>query len=163
MMRVLVAVLLTLGVARAVDPTNVLRPDLRHILDTANSAVLYSLEPNLDRTIGEEFCGIRVLGKTTLDKRETDQAAAAFETAVADWDGSQANCFNPRHGLRVTASGHIYDFLLCYECRVLEIFKDGKSISDMGAQGPSKVLNDLLRKHHLPLSHSGDQESASAR
>jgi hypothetical protein len=153
MLRLLAAIFLSFGMARAVDvPPNVLTPELQHVLNSARSAVLYSLDPNLDRRSGELFCGVRVLGKARLQADETRRAADAFASAVSNWKGVTAECFNPRHGLSITSDGHRYDFVLCYECQQIAIYRDGNDVSELGATGSPATLNAILRTHHLRLA-----------
>ena len=150
MLRIL-AVLLLFGLARASDkPPNVLSPEIQHVLDSADSAILYSLDPNA--APGNKFHYFRILGKTKLNRDETREAAHAFDKAIAGFGDEMANCFNARHGLRIVSAGHIYDYLLCYECDQVEVFIDDKLVADLGAAGSPNVLNHLLREHHLPIA-----------
>lgn len=82
---------------------------------------LYSLDPtggigysvNNDRV----FHGFTILGKGEItapdDKRILVQA---FAKGIRDSKGTSANCFNPRHGLRVSIEAATYDFVICFEC-----------------------------------------------
>jgi len=51
----------------------------------------------------------------------------------------------------VTAQGHTYDFLICYACQTLEIYRDGRNLTTLHLAGSPKVLNQLLRDAKIPL------------
>ena len=118
---------------------NVLPPDLQQVLDSAHSAVIYSLDPNGDPQKGRSLHNVSILGHAKLDAVETHQAAQAFNQAVKGWDNMMAACFNPRHALRINSNGHIYDYLLCYECHQIEVFVDDSLKVDIGAAGSPEV------------------------
>ncbi len=46
--------------------------------------------------------------------------------------------------LRVTANTHQYDFLLCYQCQRMEVYRDGVRIVSRNAKGSPAALNALL-------------------
>ena len=147
--------LLALGVARAADnPPNILPPDLQHVLDAADSAEIYSLDPNSDPRKGPALHNVSVLGHTKLDAVETRRAALAFNQAIKGWDKILTYCFNPRHALRIHANGHAYDYLLCYECHQIEVFVDDDQKAGLGAAGSPNVLNSILEAHHLRLART---------
>jgi hypothetical protein len=127
-----------------------------HALKYSTNAILFSLDP-MDRSLPEDksssLDGFKILGQTTLDSAQVRLAAGAFRKAAEDWDKVSANCFDPRHALMINFQGHMYDFLLCYQCHSMEVFKDDKSFTSIGVTGSPKILNDLLTAAHLPLPH----------
>ncbi len=131
-------------------------------LHSGNRVTLYSLEPwgDPDEHVArlQEF---QILGQANLTHAQASSAIAAFESAVAKSDGISASCFDPRHALRIQHNGHTYDFLLCYACRQLQIYRDGKWLAETNAIGTPKALNDLLTSLHIPLSHSLEDLQAS--
>jgi hypothetical protein len=141
---------------------NGLPPEFQHILDSATNVALYSLEPLSTRTgsVGR-LDGFEILGWASLDRDQAKHAAGIFAKAVADWDGLNADCFDPRHALHIVDQGRAYDFLLCYACEQLVIYRDGQEVAQVGASGSPTALNNLLRELHLPVSHSGDKEISS--
>ena len=103
------------------------------------------------------FEGHGVLGKIPLEGSQAAAAAAEFRHTLI-WilpspviSFSAAMCFNPRHGLRIESRGHEYDFLLCYECRQMDIFRDGKQIAHLFIRGSPTALNALLTQAHIPI------------
>jgi len=131
---------------------NNLPPDAAEALRAPEKVVLYSLEPVAPP--GEKtnnFNGYKILGHVDLVQDQAVKAIVELKSVVSAWDGVVAECFEPRHALRVTAGNHTYDFLLCYECHQLEVYRDGKSIASLGATGSPKVLNGLLSAANIPL------------
>ncbi len=162
-MRAAFIVLALAGAARSAEAApNNLPPEFQHILDSATNVALYSLEPLSARTgpVGR-LDGFEILGWASLDRDEAKHAAAIFEKAVADWDGLNADCFDPRHALHIVDHGRAYDFLLCYACEQLVVYRDGQEVAQVGASGSPTAMNDLLRELDLPVSHSGDKKPDS--
>jgi hypothetical protein len=152
-----------LAVAQPANPAkeNKLPPEAEQALRAPAKITLYSLEPwDLSTPRGKTLYGVKILGQTELDGKRSATAIAEFKAAVANWDGMIAMCFDPRHAIRVTAQGHTYDFLLCYECRQLYIYKDEGLLTSLGAAGSPKVLNDLLSAARIPLSKSAEKIAA---
>jgi hypothetical protein len=132
-------------------------------LRTAGRVTLYSLEPWESPAAGEETLHqFKVLGRTDLDRKQSAEASAAFQSAISGWDGLIAACFDPRHAIRVRAAGHTYDFLLCYACHVLYVYEDSKLLTSLGASGSAKALNGLLSAAQVPLSQTDTEEDRAA-
>ena len=145
---------------------NALPPELAQVLHNAQHAMLYSLEPWADPE-GDvpRLQRYQILGRTELDATQTSVAAKEFEGSVGQWNGMVAMCFDPRHALRIVAEGHTYDFLLCYRCQELYVYRDESknAIAMLGASGSPQILNDLLVSANVPLSTSdSDEERAEA-
>jgi hypothetical protein len=134
-------------------PPNKLPAIAEKAITAPEAATLYSLEPEDYNKPGAKFHQVHILGKTTLSADDARKVGAQFKLAVDHWDGMLANCFNPRHGLRITYQHHVFDFVLCYECHQMEVFEDDKDIADLGAAGSADVLNGLLKAKHMPLSY----------
>jgi hypothetical protein len=147
--------MLASSAAVASTPPNALPAEASQALHSNGHAVLYSLEPweEADKKVAR-LQGYEILGQSDLSDVQNLTAVGAFEAAIAGWDGAIAACFDPRHALRIQFNGHSYDFLLCYSCHQMEVFRDGKMLGDVGAAGSPKALNDLLTSLHVPLSHS---------
>jgi hypothetical protein len=166
-MKLLIFIILglaTIGGLPAATPTpNAIPDEALKVLRSHNSATFYSLEP-WERPNPEDktLHGYKILGKTTLDPKNEQVVEGAFEKAVSNWDGMIANCFDPRHALSLSSSGHIYDFLLCYNCHQLYIYKDDKVIASMGAAGSPKFLNSILAAAHVPVSQTDTEEQQAA-
>jgi hypothetical protein len=134
-----------------------LSPEAAQALAQPESVVLYSLEPTV-RPASPDLAldHFDVLGKTKLNTTDAGQAIEAFRAAMVYPGGPiiVAACFEPRHAISIVSKGHRFDYLLCYACRGLEVFRDGKLVSDVLAFGSPDTLDALLRANGLPLSTS---------
>jgi hypothetical protein len=130
--------------------------DAAEALRSTAQVEIYSLEPlsRPDETV-EALYGYEVLGKATLPPEASRVALAEFEAAVPRWDGLVAYCFDPRHALRVVHNGETFDFVLCFDCNGLEVYKNGKYLVKVGIAGSPKVLNELMEGVGLALSQTG--------
>ncbi|MEO7325000.1 MAG: hypothetical protein ABIW82_09250 [Dokdonella sp.] len=144
--------------------SNTLPAEVQQALHSGGHAVLYSLEPwEAPDKKTAKFHGYEILGRSELSPTQEATAVAAFDAAITGFDGAVAACFDPRHAIRIRTNGHAYDFLLCYSCQQLEIYRDDKSLVFVGAAGSPKVLNELLTSLHVRLSHSLEDLQASQR
>lgn len=112
-------------------------------------------KPNIVKPTDEIYFRTKVLGKVHLVGTQAIEAAHEFLQAMAQAhpNGMEMKCFNPRHGLQVINSGHTFDFKLCYECKQMAVYEDGKEIPnlDLIAVGSPTVLNGILIDAHIPL------------
>jgi hypothetical protein len=137
---------------------NKLPADAASALEHPDTSVLYSLEPEMppwEHKSDPHLYGKYILGQLPLSADQAQTAANAFKSAIAPkrFEGG-ALCFNPRHALRVSSNGHMYDFLLCYECFQLVVGRDGKELVWLDASGSPDVLNSLLTAAQIPISQS---------
>lgn len=151
----LFSLMLASSTAVASNGPNALPAEATQALHSNGNAIIYSLEPW--EKPGKQVTRLQryeILGQSDLTDAQRSIAVGAFDSAIAGWDGNVAMCFDPRHALRIQFKGHAYDFLLCYSCHQIEVFRDGKPFGGAGAAGSPKVLNDLMTSLQLPLSHS---------
>jgi hypothetical protein len=149
----LIASVMLLGGKRTPSLPTTIPDPVENALASPNKITLYSLTPAGNDWKGtNSFHGYRVLGKVMLEGEEAFQVANEFKQAVFRADGSMASCFNPRHGLQVADKTHTFDFVLCYECRQMEVYENNKKIADLGAKGSPSLLNEILIKKNVPLS-----------
>ncbi|MDB5037016.1 MAG: hypothetical protein JWQ35_544 [Bacteriovoracaceae bacterium] len=142
-----------------VKKENSLSQELNQVLNASEKAVLYSLEPQRTPSANERFYGFLVLGSIPLTKNQTTRAVKAFKEAIAQSKGYAARCFEPRHALHLTSSSHVYDFLLCYHCLQMEVYKDGKMEQTLLVGGDSNDLNALMTETRIPISTSDIQKT----
>lgn len=162
----LVAFLLLATIAHRCEARsrNRLPPSASQALSAPNTVILYSLEPEEEADASDpRLQYVKILGQTELDRKRTATAINAFKTAISDWDGIIASCFNPRHAIRVAARGHTYDFLLCYECHQLYVYEDDKLLRGLGVMGSPEILNTLLTTAAIPLARTESEEEIAAR
>ncbi|MDC3960559.1 hypothetical protein [Polyangium jinanense] len=100
------------------------------VLEGADSFQVLALDP--DR--GEEpppgvetFHGHQVLAKGDVEGPEARERIAGIVNAGVRKGGTQAKCFNPRHGVHAVQGGRTVDLVICYECSALEVVEDGRS------------------------------------
>jgi hypothetical protein len=137
---------------------NRLPEELGKALDAPASVILYSIQPST--WPHGSFYHFSVLGHVELHGDQASQAIKEFRNSAVNmmagvWSDERIdNCvISPRHALRVVSEGHTYDFLLCYECHQLEVFRDGKEVTFIaGTTGEPQVLNGLLTAAKIPLA-----------
>lgn len=144
--------------------------DVLQALHSPVHVILYSIDPAPYQVIEDlkqkqpasgaplaklqAFHDFHILGGVNLDGPRASAAAGAFQSAFAPPSRKKEmySCFRPRHGLRVESGGHEYDFLLCYECKSIEVFRDGQGIYGDSVIGSPEVLNALLAEAKIPLA-----------
>lgn len=156
MKRAIAIFFLLFAVALARAEQQKLPADAAKALHGATNMVLYSLEPLWRKpptAKDKQFQGRKVLGQTTLSAKNAQRAVAIIETGVdQEHSGLPAGCFFPRHGIRAVYKGESYDFVLCYECKRLQICRDDKVISDLDLKGTPDTLNKMLKAAKIPLA-----------
>jgi hypothetical protein len=139
---------------------NKLPADAAAALHAPEKVVLFSLEPWSQPTANDAtFHNFKILGQTKLDTKQAATAISAFEAAIPDRvnrNRIQASCFDPRHALRVNANAQTYDFLLCYACGYIYVYRGNQNIAMLNAFGSPDVLNALLTAAKVPLSKTNE-------
>jgi hypothetical protein len=137
-------------------------------LENSTQVTLYSLEPwaGYDEKTGARYH--KNLGRVVLDRTQAAKAIADLRSAITGgvqcsgflWRRcirTAAPCFNPRHALDIVANGKNFYFLICYECRQVQIYENGRPLAGLTIAGSQKVLNGLLVAANVPVSRSGEQ------
>jgi hypothetical protein len=126
---------------------NGLPADAAEALSHPESTILYSLDPLRSSTPeyqnAPRFYGWRIRFQVAVSGERAALATKAVKDAVSPF-APRANCFEPRHGLRVTSSGHTYDFVICYQCKHMAVTRDGEEIADPAISGDPGTLDRLL-------------------
>ncbi|HEY2589135.1 MAG TPA: hypothetical protein VGI81_25555 [Tepidisphaeraceae bacterium] len=124
-------------------------------LDGAERYELFSLEPwmGVPAPGAGWFCNHAILGRVVItDRAVQDRLNTALRAGAWESDGSVGACFNPRHGIRVTHAGVNTDYLICFECRQVQVWRDGKlSHTFLTAPTPQPPFDDVLRAAGVPL------------
>jgi hypothetical protein len=151
--------LLALLLATTPASADTIPDQLRAILEKAEHFELFSLNPTdplseNKKEPKETFHGWEVLGKTTVKDAETRKKLVdAFEKGVADNKGPHANCFDPRHGIRVTHDGKTADFVICFECRhVHAIVGDQPAKAFLITDSPEAAFDSVLKEAKVFLA-----------
>jgi hypothetical protein len=128
-------------------------------LKQADRFLLFSLQPYPKLESGkfvylpEKFHGYGVLGKTEITdkderKRLLDQL---FDCIPNRRPLSFAECFNPRHAIRVTHNGETVDLVICFECDGLKIFDSKESFLNLKSVNHSE-FNRVLKAAGVKLA-----------
>lgn len=111
----------------------------------------------------EKFHGYPVLGKITVEDANTRKALfAAVQKGMTQSDGIMMKCFWPRHAIRTVENGRTIDYVICFQCRQLEIHAgDSRSVKPITHE-PQEILNQYLRQTGVPLAPgmSGEDEQS---
>jgi hypothetical protein len=125
-------------------------------LATANEVTLYSLSPDWvwPPRGKQHFYSYEILGSVTLSNpADLTSLGNVIRDGVASYDDEEYTCcFKPRHGLRIRKANHCFDFVVCFECKKLIVYVDGKESEPiLGVTGTSNVLNEILKANKVPL------------
>lgn len=143
--------------------SNALPTQVAQALAHIDRAELISLEPSAAPTApGDRLEGNLVLGTAKLSANDARAAGATITSAVASFDGMIAACFDPRHALRFQSAGHSYLILICFECRSLQVFENGRQIGGAALTGSPAGLNKMLAEAKVPISHSAEERDAKS-
>jgi hypothetical protein len=88
-----------------------------------------------------------VLGKTEIeDEAKRKRLADALRLGAEDNFGMAANCFIPRHGIRLKGSGKAVDLVICFECLSVQVFVDDKQQKGFLTSGEPQAVFDTMLK-----------------
>lgn len=162
-------ILVASAIAEEKPPEEVFRlpQDAVDALTTGTEFVLYSLDPGAAPSLKprglaskDEFYGFKSLGQLALtDPKMRAAAVGAVTDAIHHADRHyMARCFSPRHALRVTAAGRVFDFVICYECGQIRLFEKGNFVATIGIPSTPEALNQLLSEAGIPLAEPPRKE-----
>ncbi len=121
-------------------------------LRQADSFDLLSLDPEHNRQ-DADFHGYKVLGRTLITDPATRQLLINNLQAAARGIIFPNKCFNPRHGIRVTANGRTYDLVICFECLQIYVYEGEILQTTFNVKAfPQPVFDQVLRDAGLPLA-----------
>jgi hypothetical protein len=125
-------------------------------LQSADTFELFSIKPenaNISDT-APQLQGYEVLGRTKItDPATRTRLIDALRTAARQYDGSAAACFNPRHAIQVTHAGVTTDFLICFECRQVEVFNGHtRTVHFFIDNSAQPTFDATLKSANIPLA-----------
>jgi hypothetical protein len=126
-------------------------------LEKGSEFELLSLDSRRYKATPENnFHGWMEYGRTKIsDKKVRKQLLAALRGGVNKAEEFAADCFDPRHGIRVKMGGKIYEFVICFECGWTELYIDGKELEGFTvAESPQPELDGILRSAGVELAPS---------
>jgi hypothetical protein len=103
------------------------------------------------------------LGRTRIDDAVIrKQLNDAFVEGVRNHDGTIARCFTPRHGIRVTNGNTITDFVICFACKQVVVFRDDKvNESFLISKSPQATFDEVLKRANVRLAATEDFSNTS--
>jgi hypothetical protein len=120
-------------------------------LNDGDQYELLSLYPYLSKP---DYYGHEILGRTIIsDPAARDRLNSALQAGVRQSDGRAMSCFNPRHGIRVTRAGVTTDFVICFECRQVQVWRGSQMIGFfLISDSPKTVFVEVLKSAGVPLA-----------
>lgn len=103
----------------------------QRILEIADFTV-FALHPYDEReneTKGR-FHGFKILGQTKLPSSQRGKLLRLIFSGIQQSNGSVAECFEPRHGVRAVAGTETVDLVICYACLSIQVYRNGKRRPD---------------------------------
>lgn len=125
--------------------------------EAADEFVLYSIDGREFRFTPpadvEAFRGIPVLGKTSIDDpKKRAELMSALYGGIDENDDTIADCFIPRHGIHIVQGEQVIDYVICFECLQVKIYRGDKRNSELTMDSPREVFNQYLKDAGLPLA-----------
>jgi hypothetical protein len=130
------------------------------VLEQADDFELLSLKPDMTKMLGN-FHGWLVLGKTVIkDATTRKKLVEAFEQGIREYKDGPANCFKPRHGIRVKHDGKTAEFVICFECAQVHVsMVDGSRPQGfLISSSPAALFNEVLKEAGVPLAEQVGEE-----
>lgn len=130
--------------------------ELSQALREGTEFELISIEPKDNQEIDSpnRIDGNLILGRTAVTDKETrDALVHAIEESAIPMDGSVACLIKPRHVVRVKHNGEVYDFIICFQCKIMQLWKRGKFDSEFVFDRKHKDLfNKVLTDANVKLA-----------
>jgi hypothetical protein len=143
------------------DPVTVIfLDDGQAILEEAPRITLYSLDPvagplfSFRRNAKPTFHGYRILGSLEISGDAKTDLLGKLYTAIAE-DGPPARCFNPRHGVRAAIGNRYVELVICFECRQIESYVNGRKGGGTVGKSAEKYFNDTLQAAGIVPAEGG--------
>jgi hypothetical protein len=131
---------------------------IEKILTSKIKLFLYSLDPHDARRFSEKFPEnsdesfhhIPVLGRVEIiGTQEKTNLLGAFARGIRENNDMLANCFDPRHGIRIVTKTATNDFVICFECLQVQAYGFGADKYFLTSSSPNIVFNKFLDEHQL--------------
>ena len=125
------------------------------VMERADQYEIYRLEPYgaKEPKPGEKvFHNHVVLGQAEVKDAQLRAKITDIVNKGVRQGGTQAKCFNPRHGIHAVQRGVTVDLVICYECSTVEVGDNGKW-STVTTGDVQADLEEAFRASGLPESH----------
>lgn len=132
-------------------------PSAAAALQNADKFELLSLDPERLKPDADEanLYGWKILGTAEItDSMTKEKLVRDFSDGVTGYDGPGKQCFDPRHAIRVTRDGKMYELLICFECSQVMWYVDGQMSKGTFTIGnsPEPTFDAVLSKADVPLA-----------
>ena len=138
-------------------------PEYIKKLENSEQVALYSLEPIESKASDKEsffdysFMGQspKILGKIELSTVQADALISKLGTIIQKGPQiTMAGCFEPRHAVQIQNGSDIYDFIICFECHKMLIYKNKNKFAEEPIYSSPNLFNDYLISANIPLSNA---------
>lgn len=126
-------------------------PEFLKPLLTAETVMLYSIDPSRTEKTTEAVAGYGALGKIEIKDAETRRKMARALAGALDKNAG-AKCFEPRHVLRATRGEVTVDFIICFECEQMEIWTGSTVRMEFIRGTPQELFDGRLRAAGIPIT-----------
>jgi len=119
---------------------------------------LYSLDPHdarrfsgkLPENSNKSFHYFPILGRVEIvSTQEKTNLLGAFTKGIKENNESLANCFDPRHGIRIVSETATNDFVICFECLQVQAYGFNAGKYFLTSSSPNATFNKFLDEYHL--------------
>jgi hypothetical protein len=135
-------VLCVLGCSARLPPKNAVFNDAKMILRDGTDFELMSIDP-----VTSDCLGSTVVKNQDLQKQI---AESIFDAMIEN--PITANCFEPRHSIKVKFDGRIYVLVICFECSQLQWWCGTEYHTYPISNKPQTFLDEVLTKANIPLA-----------
>lgn len=135
--------------------------EINAVVANATEVTIYALHPHTqaegkgdEQPAEKSFHSYPILGSASLKADDIQTATTALRQGLSEADRS-SDCFWPRHGLRFEHAGRTYDFVICFECHHVYVYRDGERLESLLTdEAPQQTFDDILSKHKVALPPS---------
>ncbi|MEY2488331.1 MAG: hypothetical protein QOC70_273 [Verrucomicrobiota bacterium] len=94
----------------------------------------------------------RIIGQTTLSSTEVRQRLVrTLQQDISRSEEGYDMCFFPRHAISARNEDTSYDFLICFECKRVEIFANKMRIATTGFVASEEPYDEIFRSAGLSI------------
>jgi hypothetical protein len=125
--------------------------DSRQVFDRSQDMTLYSLNPDDGGHVGKDtFHDFKVLGSTRISGEQIKNLRLAFHGNIGK-QYIKMLCFWPHHGIRAQHDKKTVDFIICFECRQIYSYYQGKRVENGFSEEGRTIFNDLFKRAGLAI------------
>ncbi|MBX3399890.1 MAG: hypothetical protein KF873_14190 [Gemmataceae bacterium] len=139
------------------------------VLMSADQMTVYRIDPStrLKKAADPEakpkndakyFHEYEILAESKVEKAEKRKEIVTFLGKEMHWsEWLRAKCFIPRHGVSVKSGMENWEFVICFQCAQMHVYRDGESLSTI-------TLVDIHDKNTIrELVPEKDEKKAEAK